>query len=73
MFEAVYWVLTPDHNTYMDIHQAVNFAILRKFQDEGIEFARPTQTLRVQALKEASKTGASQLPSERMSRSIGAE
>jgi small-conductance mechanosensitive channel len=29
----------------MDIQQAINLAIYRKFADEGIEFAYPTQTL----------------------------
>ncbi len=29
----------------MDIQQAVNLALLERFQDEGIEFAYPTQTV----------------------------
>jgi len=45
VFEAVYIVLDPDYNLYMDIQQAINLAIVRDFQAEGIAFAYPTQTL----------------------------
>ncbi|MBD3161924.1 MAG: mechanosensitive ion channel [Candidatus Eisenbacteria bacterium] len=45
VFEVVYFVLEPDYNLYMDIQQAVNFAIHERFEAEGIEFAYPTQTL----------------------------
>jgi len=38
-FEVVYWVLSPDYNTYMDVQQAINFAIFRAFGENGIEFA----------------------------------
>lgn len=44
-FEVVYYVLVPEYNTYMDIQQAINLAVYRRFEDEGIEFAYPTQTL----------------------------
>lgn len=44
-FEAVYYVLEPDYNLMMDIQQRVNLAIVRRFEDEGVEFAYPTQTL----------------------------
>ncbi len=44
-FEIVYYVLTGDYNLYMDIQQAINLAIARDFQAQGIEFAFPTQTL----------------------------
>ncbi|MFZ1866333.1 MAG: mechanosensitive ion channel family protein [Polyangiales bacterium] len=44
-FETVYYVLSADYNLYMDIQQAINLAIFRRFADEGIEFAYPTQTL----------------------------
>ena len=47
VFEVVYFVLDPDYNIYMDIQQAVNLAIFRRFQEEGIEFAYPTRTLHV--------------------------
>jgi small-conductance mechanosensitive channel len=44
-FEVVYYVLDPDYNIFMDIHQAINLEIFRRFADKGIEFAYPTQTL----------------------------
>lgn len=47
IFEAVYYVLDPDYNLYMDIHQAVNLQVLRSFAREGIGFAYPTRTLYV--------------------------
>ncbi len=48
-FEVVYWVLDPDFNIYMDIQQAINLGIFKRFAQEGIEFAYPTQTLYLQA------------------------
>ena len=47
VFEAVYYVLSSDYTTYMDIQQAINLKIFRRFEAEGIEFAYPTQTLYV--------------------------
>jgi small-conductance mechanosensitive channel len=44
-FETVYYVLAPDYNLYMDIQQAINLRIHERFEQEGIEFAYPTQTL----------------------------
>jgi small-conductance mechanosensitive channel len=44
-FETVYYVLGPDYTMYMDIQQAINLALFEKFEQEGIEFAYPTQTL----------------------------
>ena len=44
-FEIVYYMLDPDYNTYMDTQQAINLAIHRHFEDVGIQFAFPTQTL----------------------------
>jgi small-conductance mechanosensitive channel len=44
-FELVYYVLSPDYNRFMDIQQAINLAIVRAFEEEGIEFAYPTRTL----------------------------
>jgi small-conductance mechanosensitive channel len=42
-YEAVYFVLTPDFKTYMDIQQAINFELFDLFAAQGIEFAYPTQ------------------------------
>ena len=47
-FEVVYYVLTPDYNLYMDIQQAINLEIYRRFSEERIEFAYPTQTVFLQ-------------------------
>jgi small-conductance mechanosensitive channel len=44
-FETVYFVLSPDYNRYMDIQQGINLAIFERFEQEGIEFAYPTQTV----------------------------
>jgi len=44
-FEFVYYVLSPDYNKYMDTQQAINFEIYKEFEQKGIEFAYPTQTL----------------------------
>ncbi|HET6883444.1 MAG TPA: mechanosensitive ion channel family protein [Pirellulales bacterium] len=47
LFEAVYYVLSPDYNIYMDIQQAINLALVRRFAEAEIHFALPTQTLYV--------------------------
>jgi small-conductance mechanosensitive channel len=47
LFECVYYVLSPDHNVYMDTQQEINMELLRVFRDEGIDFAFPTQTINV--------------------------
>jgi small-conductance mechanosensitive channel len=44
-FESVYFIKSPDYNIYMNTQQAINLAIFRRFQEEGIEFAYPTQTV----------------------------
>ena len=44
-FETVFTLNTPDYNKYMDNQQAINLALYKRFADEGIEFAYPTQTL----------------------------
>jgi len=49
-FESVYYISSPDYNLYMDIQQAVNLRIHERFEQDGIEFAYPTQTLFVAQL-----------------------
>ncbi|MEJ5351907.1 MAG: mechanosensitive ion channel family protein [Melioribacteraceae bacterium] len=44
-FEFVYFVLSSDYKTYMDIQQQINFDIYQKFEQEKIDFAYPTQTI----------------------------
>lgn len=45
IFEIVYYMLTADYNVYMDTQQAINLELYRRFEEAGIEFAYPTQTL----------------------------
>jgi small-conductance mechanosensitive channel len=47
-FETVYFVESADYTQHMDILQAVNLAIFRRFEEDSIEFAYPTQTLFVE-------------------------
>ncbi len=44
-FETVYYMLDPDYTKFMNTQQAINLALHRRFEDEGIEFAYPTQTV----------------------------
>jgi small-conductance mechanosensitive channel len=44
-YEVVYTINTADFNLYMDIQQDVNLEIFRRFHDDGINFAYPTQTI----------------------------
>lgn len=45
MYESVYYVSSANYNIYMDIQQSVYFAIHESFEQNGIEFAYPTQKL----------------------------
>lgn len=49
VFEAVYFVVSPEFNAYMDRHQQMLWFIIERFAERGIEFAYPTQTLYVVA------------------------
>ncbi len=44
-FETVYTVNTADFMSYMDIQQEINLEIFRQFDEAGIHFAYPTQTI----------------------------
>lgn len=44
-FEFVYYIQTPDYNTYMDKQQEIFLQIFKTFEEKNIEFAYPTQTL----------------------------
>jgi len=50
-FEIVYWIHSPDYNIYMDIQQAINLEIYKKFEASDIAFAYPTQTLLLEQSK----------------------
>jgi small-conductance mechanosensitive channel len=45
VYETVYFVLSSDYNSYMDIQQSIYFTIHERFEAEGIDFAFPTQTV----------------------------
>jgi small-conductance mechanosensitive channel len=45
MYEVVYFVPKPDYNSYMDVQQKVNLEIHRRFAQEGIDLAFPTQVV----------------------------
>jgi small-conductance mechanosensitive channel len=47
-FEVVYYVLRPEMSAEMDVQQHINFEIFKRFEEEQIAFAYPTQTLFVQ-------------------------
>ncbi len=44
-YETVYFMTVPDYAAYMDTQQAINLALYERFEEEGLEFAFPTQTL----------------------------
>ena len=46
-FEVVYYVLSPDYTTYMNVQEAINLAIFEAFAERGIGFAYPTRTVYV--------------------------
>jgi small-conductance mechanosensitive channel len=44
-FEIVYWIENPDYDIYMEIQQAINLEIFQQFENEGIKFAYPSQSI----------------------------
>ncbi len=46
-YEIAYYILSSDYDTYMDINQEIYFQIKAEFEQRGIEFAFPTQTLQL--------------------------
>jgi small-conductance mechanosensitive channel len=51
-FEVVYFIEVPDYYIYMDIQQTINLEVMRYFQEMGIEFAYPTQTVLLEGQRE---------------------
>ena len=51
-FEVVYYMLDPDYLLYAATNHSINLDIFRKFNEEGVEFAYPTQTIHMQSLDE---------------------
>jgi MscS family membrane protein len=50
--KCFYWYHPPDFWQYMDFTQWVNSEIFRRFNEEGIDFAFPTQTIHLAGDKE---------------------
>jgi len=48
-FSVVYHVLDPAYAAYLDVQQAINLKIYQRFEEEGIEFAYPTQTVMLES------------------------
>jgi small-conductance mechanosensitive channel len=45
VFEVVYFIITSDFNTHIDLRHRINLAIFRRFEEEGIDFAYPTRNV----------------------------
>lgn len=45
LFEVAYWVTDPDYMVHMDTLEQIHLEVARRFGEEGIDFAYPTQTL----------------------------
>ena len=48
--DTVYYMQVPDFATYEATHHSINLEIFKRFAEEGIEFAYPTQTIHVQGV-----------------------
>ena len=44
-FQIVYYIDNSNYSQALDIQQSINLSIMRKFEEQGIEFAFPSQTL----------------------------
>jgi len=44
-FEVVYYVEKPDYIVFMDTQQLINFELIKRFDQLGIDFAYPTTTI----------------------------
>ncbi len=47
IYQVVYYVEDSDYKVYMDIQEKINLKLKEKFNEEGIEFAFPTQSVHV--------------------------
>ncbi len=46
-FELAYNVLTADYNVFMDVRQEINLQMMKKFKENNIDFAYPTQIIKL--------------------------
>jgi small-conductance mechanosensitive channel len=56
--ETVYYVLDADYKLYMDIQQAINLDVLRRFTAEQVKFAFPSRTVYVESSGPPERTSA---------------
>ncbi|MGM0602704.1 MAG: mechanosensitive ion channel family protein [Bacillota bacterium] len=47
IYQVVYFINDSDYKIYMDIQQNINFRLREKFDQAGITFAYPTQTIHI--------------------------
>lgn len=47
VYEFVYHVTSPEYKDFMDAQQRINLEIYRLFEERGIQFAFPTQTIHI--------------------------
>ncbi len=59
-FEAVYYVLDPDYQIYMDVQQGINLRLVREFGQREISFAFPTHTVYLAGGPAPATTGSTQ-------------
>jgi small-conductance mechanosensitive channel len=52
-FETVYFVTVPEYAVYMDVQQAINHEVFQRFEEEGIDFAYPTQMIYARGMGES--------------------
>jgi len=45
IYEVVFFVLSPEYLAWMEVQQAINLEIMRRFEEHGIAFAYPTRTV----------------------------
>jgi small-conductance mechanosensitive channel len=55
ILDAAHWCKYLDYSKYLACIEEINFEIKRRFEDEGIEMAYPTQT--VHLVKKAAASG----------------
>ena len=55
--ETVYYVLDPDYTLYMNVQQAINLEILRRFSAEKVKLAFPSRTVYHEGLVAATAVG----------------
>ncbi|MFL5785815.1 MAG: mechanosensitive ion channel family protein [Bacteriovoracaceae bacterium] len=68
--EVVYYVLTDDYNTHMNIQQDILLDIQRIFEAENLSFARPVQTVTVEPQEFIMRTETASNPDKEQRQSV---